>query len=336
MLLAAGIAAVLAVALVALLRRDGPPHEPSAPVLAHRAGAGNAPQNSLAGLREQLRLVRNAGSEERPLGGVEVDVVLTADDVPVLSHDPWVHRLLCGSAERPDRPLGAGSVPVLIGDHPLAWLQQQYRCGGIDDADFDGEQRVPGGEPIASLDEVLELLEAAPEAALHLDLKIQPPLTRPAQSYASAIVDALGRRRGTGTVWVEVPTERDVEAFLAAGLKELPGTRLLLSWPPFFADPDGVELAWTLGALRRTVTTGLRLSDPVRAARRSGADGVVSMAPVMTWRSTRRVTSSGLDVVLFHAGGSEEDVRGRVQRLCGWSATALIVDYPGRVGCASP
>lgn len=57
-------------------------------IVAHRGGGLLAPENTLAG----IRLARNLG-----FGGVEFDVKLTADGVPVLMHDDTLERTTDGS-----------------------------------------------------------------------------------------------------------------------------------------------------------------------------------------------------------------------------------------------
>src|SRR5215831_19104247 len=75
-------------------------------ILAHRGGGTLAPENTLAGLRTAAAL----GCE-----GVEFDVKLTRDDVPILMHDDTLDRTTNGSGlvARSDwatlRELDAGS-----------------------------------------------------------------------------------------------------------------------------------------------------------------------------------------------------------------------------------
>ena len=61
-------------------------------VLAHRGGGSIAPENTLAGLREAGR---------RGYAGVEFDVMLARDDVPVLMHDDTLERTTDGGGAVP-------------------------------------------------------------------------------------------------------------------------------------------------------------------------------------------------------------------------------------------
>lgn len=78
-------------------------------IIAHRCGGALAPENSLAGLERAARL---------GCRGVEFDVMLTADGVPVLMHDETLERttgLRGRVAETPFAVLRAGApaVPTL-------------------------------------------------------------------------------------------------------------------------------------------------------------------------------------------------------------------------------
>uniref|UniRef100_A0A665V4T3 Glycerophosphodiester phosphodiesterase 1-like n=1 Tax=Echeneis naucrates TaxID=173247 RepID=A0A665V4T3_ECHNA len=69
-----------------VLRPGAPPGD--VPVVAHRAGSHDAPENTLAAIREASR---NGAT------GVELDLSFTADGVPVLMHDDTVDRTTNGS-----------------------------------------------------------------------------------------------------------------------------------------------------------------------------------------------------------------------------------------------
>ena len=78
-------------------------------VISHAACGGHAPENTLAGAREALRLGADA---------IEIDVQASADAVPVLMHDLTVDRSTNGSGEVAKlsleqlRALDAGGEPV--------------------------------------------------------------------------------------------------------------------------------------------------------------------------------------------------------------------------------
>jgi glycerophosphoryl diester phosphodiesterase len=71
------------------------PHWPYPHVIAHRGGGALAPENTLAA----LRYARNLGFR-----GVELDVQLSADGVPVLIHDETLERTTNGTGRVSEQP----------------------------------------------------------------------------------------------------------------------------------------------------------------------------------------------------------------------------------------
>ena len=134
----------LALALVLASCRGEPNrHQPvsaAAPRLsAHRGAASQAPENSLAAIRLAF---------ERGADGVEVDVRLSADRVPVLCHDEDTRRV-AGVARR-------------VADQTAAELAA---------VDLGGGERIPT---------LRDALAAVPTGRiLWLDLKVEPPEVEP-------------------------------------------------------------------------------------------------------------------------------------------------------------
>ena len=75
-------------------------------IIAHRGGGTLAPENTLAGMRK---------AKELGYAGVEFDVMLAADAIPILMHDQTLERTTSGSgmiaetAYRDMQKLDAGS-----------------------------------------------------------------------------------------------------------------------------------------------------------------------------------------------------------------------------------
>ena len=72
-------------------------------VIAHRTTMGHAPENTLLGIRQALDMALDMDCD-----GVEIDVQLSADDVPVLIHDDWLDRTTNGSG-----PVGEATLAEL-------------------------------------------------------------------------------------------------------------------------------------------------------------------------------------------------------------------------------
>ena len=126
-------------------------------VVAHRGGAGLAPENTLAACGLALRLGVDA---------VELDVRLTTDGVPILLHDATLDRTTSGQGA-----VGTWSAADLRG--------------------LDATRSFPGGdlssEPPPTLAQALALLQGHAEA--HVELKGDPQV-RPALARAVLAVVA--------------------------------------------------------------------------------------------------------------------------------------------------
>ena len=169
-------------------------------IVAHRAGGGQWPQNSRTAVINSIA---------KRYQGIEIDIVLTKDGHPVLSHDPWVHTTLCGRTS--GESIGDR---ILIRDLTLAELQTQFICGGIPDKDFP--QVTPKAEIIMTLDEVLEAVKSAPEMVLYLDVKIDGDLTASAEAYAVAISKCLEANRLPNRLYIEGPSAESLSAYRSA------------------------------------------------------------------------------------------------------------------------
>ena len=118
-------------------------------LIGHRGAKENAPENTLASLREAAR---------QGAAWVEVDVMLTRDRVPVLIHDDTLERTTSGT----------GPVPGLT----LAELKR-LDAGSWFDPRF-------AGETVPTLEEALALIR---DLGLGLNLEIKP---YPGQDVATA------------------------------------------------------------------------------------------------------------------------------------------------------
>lgn len=275
---------------------DSNPEHPA--VILHRAGSAHWIQNTLGAVR---------GALARDVKAIEVDVVLTADGVPVLSHDPWVHDELCTRVD------GSRIDPrVLIKDVALADLRRDFVCGGVKDRAFPEAELVPG--PIATLDEVIAELRGRPGVTLYLDVKVEPPDTADAKAYAAAIFSRWRAARLPNRFLVEGPDATAVAAWReAAGDQEFTA---LLSAPPFPASSNHT----TIAIVHRARTRFMPSSD-VRAAREAGADGMVSPMQSLRWPTVVGAIEAGQQVIVYGPANQRT-----FDRYCDWPVTAIIID----------
>ena len=128
-------------------------------LVAHRGGAGLAPENTMAAFASGL---------EQGADAIEFDVHLSRDKVPVVIHDPLLARTTNGSGE--------------VGDLPVEELKSlnaaaRYFGPGL-------PQRIP------TLDEVLELVKERAQA--HVEIKLKSDGSR-YPGMEEAVVAALTR-----------------------------------------------------------------------------------------------------------------------------------------------
>ena len=133
-------------------------------ISAHRSGAGEAPEETLAAFR---------GCAENPdfqVDYFEFDLHMTADDILVLSHDSTLDRVSDAAAV-------FGAENVLVRDKTLAELKHlnmaaQFVSGAGEApyADLHGDD-VPDELRILSLDEVLDYLTAAGDYHYIIEIK---------------------------------------------------------------------------------------------------------------------------------------------------------------------
>ncbi|MBO8170523.1 MAG: glycerophosphodiester phosphodiesterase [Bacillaceae bacterium] len=107
--------------------------------MAHRGWSGRAPENTMAAIKMAL--------EEPHVRGIEIDVHLSQDGVPVVIHDFTLDRTTNGKG--------------YVGDHPFEELSC-LDAGGWFSPEFTGEK-------ILSLQEVLEVVRG--KTRLNIELK---------------------------------------------------------------------------------------------------------------------------------------------------------------------
>ena len=127
-------------------------------VIGHACAAGEAPANTLAGVRACL----DAAAE-----GMEIDVQLCAEGVPVLMHDDTVDRTT--------------DLTGPVRERTLAELQA---------ADAGN------GEPVPTLDEVLELV--AGQLTVMCELKATPVSPEQDKSLVDAAIEVIRRHNAEG------------------------------------------------------------------------------------------------------------------------------------------
>ncbi len=200
-------------------------------IIAHRGGGKLAPENTLAGLRKARQL---------GFAGVEFDVMLAADAIPILMHDETLERTTSGSgaiAATPYRDmlkLDAGS-----------WFSREH-----------------AGEPVPSFDSAGRLCR---ELGLWADVEIKPAKGYEAETGRAA---ALAARE----LWRGAPVQPLLCSFQPASLAaakeaapELPRGALTSGIPP-----EWEQWMQKLGCVSLHCDYRLLLPQQARAVRDAG------------------------------------------------------------------
>jgi glycerophosphoryl diester phosphodiesterase len=200
--------------------------------IGHRGASRDRPENTFAAFDEALR---------QGCDGIELDLRLSADGVPVVHHDADL-----GKAGKPGRRVGDLSLVEL----------RRLDLGSWFDARF-------AGEPLPTLDEVLE--RYAGRTRLLLEIKNEESAERN-HELARATVERIAAAGGAGSVAV-LSFEPQILESVAELAPELPRVRNLR--PPSRLGPvlrDALEPLAALCVDVRTLT--VEFGDQVREAGR--------------------------------------------------------------------
>lgn len=237
-----------------------------APVfLAHGASSGSEPLNSMAAIQATL------GNPY--YDGIEVDLVLTGDGIPVLAHDPWINEDSC---RRKD---GAPFEQVLIKDIAFDELTRVFECRFL-----NAKNQTAAGEyhSLISLSEAFYFAKNHPNKILYLDLKIQEKMTQSAFEYAAEIYHQLIAAEISNPIFIEVPESAHIH-ILESQFSDYKITKVL-SYPAFYAGENWNKVgAWS--ALKTFVFP----SRPLSTVTDAGADMLMSPTVVMSYSSIKKL-----------------------------------------------
>ena len=231
---------------------------PSKPlIIGHRGSSATAPENTLAAFRVAL----DSGAD-----GIEFDVRLTRDGVPVVIHDDNLRR----TGSRPER-VAELSYDEISNIDVGSWFNRIHPLSRID---FSGE-RIP------SLDAVLELFESN-NALLYLEMKSDP---RQRDELVQICCDHLRRSR--------VKDRTIIECFDLAGIAAVkaidPAIRTAalleprLMTAPLISGSRLVKLTLTARADEIALHHRLATERIVAAARKAGLKVVIWTVDDPAW-----------------------------------------------------
>lgn len=117
----------------------------------HRGARGEAPENTVPAMRKAL---------QQGVKTLEMDVVITADSVVVLSHEPFFNEEIClnPAGEPIDSPRSYNIFKMTAAE------LEQFDCGSKGHPDFLGQERFPATKP-----SLLEVLATGEESVLTMN-----------------------------------------------------------------------------------------------------------------------------------------------------------------------
>ena len=162
-------------------------------IIGHRGARGLFPENTLAGFAGALALGVDA---------LELDVVLTADGMVVVSHDPALNPLITRDATGRWLPWSGPFIRMMRATE-LAAYDVGRLCPGTDYARLFPEQSPRDGERIPTLEQALRLYN---DARFVIELKSvpgRPDMCAECEELAEAVIAVADRCGATHRIMVE-------------------------------------------------------------------------------------------------------------------------------------
>jgi glycerophosphoryl diester phosphodiesterase len=191
---------ILFVLLVSTLSSCWLFYQPTLDIQGHRGARGLFPENTLIGFRKTI---------EMGVTTLELDLGLTKDLVPVVSHDPYLNQNLCLDANGDSIATDTLGYGPLISNLTLKEIKT-FDCGSLnpDVLRFPQPPRknIPG-EKIPTLQEVFDLLAEYPNNNiwLNIEIKIVPKsqVTTPVDGFVKAVVQVINQNNAAGKVNIQ-------------------------------------------------------------------------------------------------------------------------------------
>jgi glycerophosphoryl diester phosphodiesterase len=275
----------------------------------HRGARGLAPENTLAAFRTAMAI---------GVDTLELDVHLSADGIPMVTHDPALNRDITRTEQGEWLPGAGPLVKTLTADQ----LRTRYR---VDRARPDSnvaknfpEQRPSEGERMPTLQQVLALLRTPGAEALRANIEMNPRNpddTPPPEAVVRAVLDVIRAAEAERRITIQGFDWR-VQQLVQKLAPEIPTAYLSTQRPNSDNINDG---AWTAGLDIKTHGTLPKL---VKAA------GGAIWSPNhndLTQPLVAEAQQLGLQVIPWTVNNPAD-----MARLIDWGVDGLITDYPDR------
>lgn len=281
-------------------------------VFAFRGGAGYWPENSRHALSNALL---------QPYDGIQIDVAVTGDGVPVLHRGPWLSHEVCTEIGY-DPNTGEGLLEqeeVLLMDFTFEELEDLYRCGGLADPSYPDVQLLEDG--IMPFEEALQSFVANPGYALQFNVIYDKGNTPEPAVIAQAILDLWYLYEPDPPYWfLSAPNTAMIKALdtHAASLGRSGEIETSLVWPR--STPEGFGVGTVLG---NELAQTIGLADVVGQARSANSDGIALPHSILDRQMARKLQAADLSVHVW--GADSGPARSAVER---WPVDVVITAYP--------
>ena len=283
---------------------------------AHRGGRGLLPENTLASFENAIRM---------GVTTLELDIAITADGVPVISHDPALNPAITRDAS--GQWLKAHEP--LIKSLTLAQLQS-YDVGRLNPGHDYGrefpEQQPRDGQRIPTLASLFKLVNELGATDIHFDMETKinpnhPANTLEPKEFVSAMLAVIREFGMTRRVMVQSFDWRTLELMHQIE----PAIRTMYLTVESRNSSTLKDGAWTAGHLLKDHAGSV--PQMVRASAGS-ATGVI-WAPnfaYLTPALLKEAKGLGLQVIPWTVNQKPQ-----MQRLIDWQVDGIITDYPDRL-----
>ncbi len=283
---------------------------------AHRGGRGLLPENTLVAFENAIRM---------GVTTLELDIAITAEGIPVISHDPALNPAFTRNAQgqwlKEHEPL--------IKTMTLAQVQT-YDVGRINPAhpyarDFP-DQQPRDGQRISTLAALFELVNRLGAKDIHFDMETKidphyPNSTLEPGAFVNTMLKVIREFGMTQRVMVQSFDWRTLELLhkLEPGLRTM---YLTIESPNHSTLKDG---SWTAGHLLKNHAGSVPRMIRASAGPASG----VIWAPNYNNLNAALVKEArglGLQIIPWTVNQKAD-----MQRLIGWDVDGIITDYPDRL-----
>lgn len=277
----------------------------------HRGARGLLPENTLAAFEHALRL---------GVSTLELDIAITADGIPVVSHDPALNPAVARDASG---QWLKGKGP-LIKSLTLAQLQA-YDVGRIDPASEYGRsfatQQPSDGQRIPTLASVFALVKNLGADTVRFDIETKifpnrPDDTLSVAEFVHTLLPVIRQAGMTSRVMIQSFDWRSLQL-----IQKLEPAIETVYLTMEFAKANNVrDSAWTAGIAWR---------DHASPAHMVKASGGTTWSPNFNHIDASKVKAAhqlGLKVIAWTVNEPAD-----MDRLIGWGVDGIISDYPDRL-----